>query len=208
MLKGTKLSEVPRADRFKFEIVRTRPHGHVLAVLETIRQLGVDELVERRSCRERDLVIAMVAARVLFPSSKLATSRGLDPRTITSTLGESLDLVGADVDELYVAMDWLLERKEGIERQLVARHLESGGFALYDSTSTYFEGRCCVLAKLGHSRDEKSKNPQIFIGLLCDMVGRPLAVEVFAGNTSDPKTITSQITKLREKYQLEHVIVV
>jgi transposase len=191
-----------------FVIDRSRPHGHVAAVLGSLRKLQLPAILDPRSSRHRDLVIAMISARILNPASKLATARGLQSDTLHSSLGESLSLDSADETELYAAMDWLLARQPRIERELAKRQLQDGAMVLYDLTSTYFEGRHCPLAKLGHSRDDKSGTPQIVFGLLTNAAGCPVAVEVFEGNTSDPKTVAKQVDKLRLRFGLHKVILV
>jgi len=191
-----------------FEIVRTRPHGHVAAVLGTLRRLGLDRLVAAQPSRERDLAVAMIVARVLDPRSKLATARGLGDETLFSSLGEVLGVEAADEDALYQAMDWLLPRQPRIEAALAKRHLGDGALVLYDVTSTYFEGRTCPLAQLGHGRDGKPGKLQIVFGLLTDAEGCPVAVEVFEGNTADPKTLAAQIQKVRTRFGLTRVVFV
>ena len=191
-----------------FEIVRSRPHGHVAAVLGTARRLELDRLLGPRPDRRRNLALAMVVERLLDPRSKLATVRGLAPDTLTSTLGEGLALDHADEDDLYAAMDWLLPQQGRIEAALAHRHLTDGGLVLYDVTSTYFEGRKCPLAKFGHSRDGKRDKLQIVFGLLTNGEGCPVAVEVFAGNIGDPKTLPAQITKIRERFGIARVVLV
>jgi len=191
-----------------FEIIRSRPHGHIAAVLGTLSRLKLDQLVGRSRCRERDLCVAMIAARLISPGSKLAITRGLSAETAESTLGELLGVEDADEDECYSAMDWLLDRQVSVENSLAKRHLSDGALVLYDVTSTYFEGRSCPLAKLGHSRDGKKDKLQIVIGLLTNGDGCPVAVEVFEGNTGDPKTLASQVRKLRQRFGLERVILV
>jgi transposase len=191
-----------------FQIDRSRPHGHVAAVLGSLRKLQLPAILDPRSCRQRDLVLAMISARILDPASKLATARGLHSDTLHSSLGESLALDSADETELYAAMDWLLARQPRIERELAKRQLQDGAMVLYDLTSTYFEGRHCPLARLGHSRDDKSGTPQIVFGLLTNALGCPVAVEVFEGNTSDPKTVAAQVDKLRLRFGLQKVILV
>jgi transposase len=205
VLKGD-AALVPVAD--SFEIVRSLPHGHVAAVVGSLRKLGLDSLIDSRPSRQRNLVVAMIAARILEPSSKLATARALHSETLSSSLGELLHLDDAGEDELYRAMDWLLERQARIEQGLAQRHLVEGGLVLYDLTSTYFEGRHCPLARLGHSRDDKSGNPQIVFGLLTNAPGCPVAVEVWEGNTADPKTIPAQVAKLRQRFGLKQVVLV
>lgn len=196
----------PLPDSFLIE--RSRPHGHVAAVLGSLRKLQVDAILDPQPSRQRDLVVAMIAARIIEPASKLATARGLHSDTLHSSLGELLGLDSAGDAELYTAMDWLLERQSRIERELSKRQLEDGAMVLYDLTSTYFEGRHCPLAKLGHSRDDKSGNPQLVFGLLTSALGCPVAVEVFAGNTSDPKTVAAQVDKLRLRFGLQKVVLV
>jgi transposase len=191
-----------------FEVVRSRPHGHVAAVLGSLRQLGLDKLLAPRSCPERTWVIAMICARILDPRSKLATARGLSEETLFSSLGEELALGDVDEEALYAALDWLLERQGDIEAALAAKHLQEGTLVLYDLTSTYFEGRACPLAQLGHSRDGKKGTLQIVFGLLCDRHGCPIAVQVFEGNTADPKTLASQLEKLRQRFHLQQVVLV
>ena len=191
-----------------FEIVRSRPHGHVAAVLGTLHRLHLPQLIFPDRCHERDLVEAMIAARIIEPSSKLALARGLNAATQESSLSELLGLELSDEDELYAAMDWLLPRQAGIEQALAKRHLKDGTLALYDLTSSYFEGRTCPLAKLGHSRDGKKGKLQIVFGLLTNGEGCPIAVEVFPGNTGDPLTVAPQIEKLRKRFGLKQVVLV
>jgi len=189
-----------------FEVVRSRPHGHVAAVLGTLQSLGLERLLCARRCRARDLVVAMIVARVLAPCSKLATARGLDEETLSGTLGELLEVQDAQADDLYAAMDWLLQRQAGIEQRLARRHLADGALVLYDVTSTYFEGRQCPLAKRGYSRDGKPGKLQIVIGLLCSADGCPVAVEVFDGHTSDPATLAAQVDKVRTRFGVREVV--
>jgi hypothetical protein len=207
LLRGQPMSAAPAlADAF--EIVRSRPHGHVAAVLGTARRLELDRVLAPRPTRDRNLVLAMVVERLLDPRSKLATARGLDPETLTSTLGEVLKLGRADADALYAAMDWLLAQQGRIEQVLARRHLTDGGLVLYDVTSTYFEGRPCPLARFGHSRDGKRDKRQIVFGLLTNGEGCPVAVEVFAGHLGDPKTLPAQIQKLRVRFGLTRLVLV
>jgi transposase len=191
-----------------FEIIRSRPHGHVAAVLGTLAHVKLDQLISRMRCRERDLCVAMLASRLIAPASKLAISRGLASETTDSTLGEQLGVDDADEDECYAAMDWLLERQVAVEDALAKRHLADGCLVLYDVTSTYFEGHCCPLAKYGHSRDGKKDKLQIVVGLLTNGEGCPVAVEVFEGNTGDPTTLASQVTKLKSRFDLKRVILI
>jgi len=187
-----------------FEIERSLPAGHVNAALAMARRLELAKVLDRSACRERDLCLAMILSRVICPGSKLGTVRTLGQSTLASELGVD----GADEDELYLAMDWLLERQDRIEDRLAARHLRDGEMVLYDVSSSYFEGRTCPLARLGYSRDGKGGLPQIIYGLLCDNDGRPVAVEVFTGELHDDKTLPSQIAKLKDRFGLSRVIVV
>ncbi len=191
-----------------FLISRSLPHGHAAAVLGCLRNLRLDSILDPVPSRQRDLVLAMIVARILDPASKLATSRGLHSDTLHSSLGELLGVDSADETELYQAMDWLLPRQARIEQELARQQLSNGGLVLYDLTSTYFEGRHCPLGKLGHSRDDKSGKLQIVFGLLTNAQGCPVAVEVFEGNTSDPKTVAAQVNKLRERFGLQDVVLV
>ncbi|MGH9668974.1 MAG: IS1634 family transposase [Terriglobales bacterium] len=186
-----------------FTIDSSLPHGHVEAVLSSIRKLGLENLIASKPSRERELVVAMLAERLLAPSSKLATTRLWND----STLAEELSVGDADVDELYQALDWLLARQHRIEAKLAARHLKDGALVLYDATTSYYEGRSCALARFGHDRDGK-KLPVILYGLLTDQAGRPLAVEVYPGNTGDPATVGDQVKKLRERFSLSRVVIV
>ena len=186
------------------EIRRSLPHGHVAAVLGTLRSAGLERLIEGRRSRQRDLVVGMIVARLLAPSSKLATVRRLGQTTLGATLG----IAGASEDELYEALDWLGARQARIEARLAARHLEPGGLVLYDLSSSYVEGSHCPLAHLGYSRDGKKGTLQIEYGLLTDPAGRPVAVEVFPGNTGDPATVPAALEKLRVRFGLERVVLV
>jgi hypothetical protein len=176
----------------------------VNAALAMARRLELPKVLDRSACRERDLCMAMILARVICPGSKLGTVRTLGQSTLASELG----VESADEDDLYAAMDWLIERQDRIEDLLAARHLHDGEMVLYDVSSSYFEGRTCPLAKLGYSRDGTPGLGQIVYGLLCDNDGRPVAVEVFTGELHDDKTLPSQITKLKDRFGLSRVIVV
>jgi hypothetical protein len=187
-----------------FAIERSLPAGHVAAALAMARRLELPRLIDRQPSRERDLVMAMICQRVIAPASKLATSRLLS----LSTLADEFAVTGADEDELYRALDWLAERQDRIEDRLARRHLKDGELVLYDVSSSYFEGRACPLARLGYSRDGKRGTPQIIYGLLCDRVGRPVAVEVFDGNLHDQATVPAQIEKLRRRFSLASVVLV
>lgn len=191
-----------------FSITRSLPYGQVAAVLSVLKRLGMHQLIASRSSRNRDLIVAMIAARIIDPKSKLATARGLRKETSFNALAEECHLGAVDEDDIYEAMDWLAQRQGRIEEKLASRHLKEGTFVLYDLTSTWYEGRTCPLAKRGHSRDKKTGKLQIEFGLLCDIQGRPVAVEVFDGNTGDPATVASQIQKIRERFKLKRVIVV
>lgn len=188
----------------RFEIIASRPHGDVAAVLEAMRQLGFASLLSSRPCREVDLVMGLVAARIVAPHTKLATTRWWHTRT----LAEDLGLHSADEDDLYAAMDWLLERQDAIERKLAARHLASGGLALYDLSSSYFEGKTCPLAALGYSRDGRRGKLQVNYGLLTNRHGCPVAVSVYEGDTADTKTFLPQVRKLKDQFGLEQMVLV
>lgn len=206
VLKGATLDTGPLPEAF--EVVRSLPHGHVAAVLGSLRRVGVERLLSSRRSRQRDLCVAMIVERVLRPRSKLALARSLAEQTASSSLGEVLGLSDVDEDELYTAMDWLLTRQQRIETALAKRHLSESTLVLYDVTSTYFEGRCCSLARIGHSRDRRFDRPQIVFGLLTNAEGCPVATEVFEGNTGDPTTVVSQVRKLRQRFGLERVVLV
>jgi len=187
-----------------FQTHQTLPHGHVEAVLTTLRHLGLDSMIAAKRCRERDLVVAMIAERLLHPCSKLATVRDWH----TTSWAQELSVEDASEDELYQAMDWLLERKSRIEKKLAARHLTEGSLVLYDVSSSYYEGHTCPLAQFGHNRDGKKGLPIIVYGVLTDSEGRPLADEVYPGNTGDPTTVVDQVEKLRAQFQLSQVVLV
>jgi transposase len=190
--------------RALFQTHQTLPHGHVEAVLMMIRRLGLDSILASQPSRERDLVTAMIAECILHPCSKLATVRDWH----TTTLAEQLSVQDASEDELYQAMDWLLERKQRIEKKLAARHLREGSFVLYDVSSSYYEGHSCPLAKFGYGRDGKKGLPIIVYGVITDPQGRPLAVEVYPGNTADPSTVMDQADKLVDQFGLSQVVFV
>ena len=192
----------------RFAVTRSRPHGHVAAVVGTIQKLGMDRLLASRRSAERDRAVALIAARVLAPDSKLATARALDAQSATSTLGEMLGLEAVEAEDLYAAMDWLEARQAKIEKALAERHLHDGTLVLYDVSSSYFEGRSCPLAAIGHPRDRKKGKLQIVFGLLCNAEGCPVAVEVYAGNTGDPTTLKDQIEKVRTRFGLSRVVFV
>lgn len=200
VLKGEAL--VPIDDAFR--ITRSLPHGHVQAVLQMIRQLGLPRLIASRASRQRDLIVAVIAQRILHPSSKLAATRWWK----TTTLAEELGVVDADVDEVYDALDWLFARQKRIENKLAQRHLADGDRVMYDVSSSSYTGRTCVLARFGNNRDGISGLPCIVYGVLTDVVGRPVAVDVYPGNTGDPTTLPDQLDKLKHRFGLERVVVV
>jgi hypothetical protein len=191
-----------------FEITRSLPHGHVAAVLGTARRLGLDELIDPVPSRRRDLVMAMAVAQVIDPGSKLAIARGLRDATAASSLGEVLGAGCCDEDDLYEAMDWLAARQQTIEDALAARHLAGGTLVLYDVSSAAFEGRTCPLGAIGHPKDGVRGRLQIVYGLLTSPEGIPVAIEVFAGNTGDPKTVASQVTKVKDRFGITKVVLV
>jgi transposase len=191
-----------------WKIVRTLPHGHVAATLGTLKGLELEDVLASRPCRERSLVIAMIVARIIQPASKLATARALEDETATTSLGIELDLDAVTETELYGALDWLLERQTRIETKIAKKHLSDGTLVLYDVTSSYYTGRRSELSQFGYNRDGKKRFPQIVYGLLCSADGCPVAIEVFAGNTSDTKTLGSQIKKVRRRFGIERVVFV
>jgi hypothetical protein len=200
VLRGERLAPVDQL----FEAVASPHHGHVQAVRLAMQRLAFEPLIASRPSRERALVVAMVAARILEPDSKLATTRWWH----TTTLPADLGVADADEDDLYAAMDWLLERQARIERKLAARHLQEGGLVLYDLTSSYFEGSTCPLAAFGHDRDGKKGKLQVNYGLLTDARGCPVAVSVFKGNTGDPKTLLPHVERVRADFGIEHLVLV
>jgi Transposase DDE domain len=190
---------------------RSLPHGHVAVALGTMRKLGIDRLLSQRGRqppRAVALCIAMIVARLIEPASKLATGRLLDAETATCSLGEVLALGAVDEQELYGALDWLVEQQPRLEQGLARRHLKNGMLVLYDVSSTYFEGRTCELAQFGYNRDGKKGKLQIVFGLLCNPQGCPVAIEVFEGKVGDPTTLPSQIAKLKERFGLKRVVLV
>jgi transposase len=187
-----------------WQTVRSRPHGAVQAVRVAMQKLGFDSLIASRASFERETVCAMVAARIISAHTKLATTRWWH----TTTLPEEFAVAGADENDLYAAMDWLLERQATIQKKLAARHLCEGGLALYDLSSSYFEGRCCPLAKIGYSRDGKRNTLQVNYGLLTNRAGCPVAISVYEGNTADARTLPEQVKQLREEFGLERLVLV
>jgi hypothetical protein len=205
VLKG---GTVIPAGQDAFTVIRSLPHGHVAAAVATARKIGLEGILGPDGNRCRDLVLAMLVSRILDPVSKLATTRALSPATASSSLGEALGLGDVDDDELYAALDWLLVRQPAIEAIFAKRHLTNGMLVLYDVSSSYMEGRCCPLAKRGYSRDGRRGTLQIVYGLLCAPDGCPVAIEVFDGNTGDPKTLAPQIEKLKQRFHLDRVVLV
>lgn len=191
-----------------FEITRSLPHGHVAAVLGTLRHLGLEELIDPEPSRHRDLVAAMAVAQVIEPDSKLAIARGLRDETAASSLGEILGAGGCDEDDLYAAMDYLHARQEAIEDALAARHLAGGTLVLYDVSSAAFEGRTCPLGAIGHPKDGVRGRLQIVYGLLTSAEGIPVAIEVFKGNTGDPATVAAQVAKVKDRFAISRVVLV
>jgi len=205
VLKG---GTVIPTEREAFTITRSLPHGHVGAALGTAHRIGLDRILGPDGNRCRDLVLAMIVGRILDPASKLAAARALSPATATSSLGTVLGLGEVDEDELYTALDWLLERQPAIETALARRHLKNGTLVLYDVSSSYMEGRCCPIAQRGYSRDGRRGTLQIVYGLLCAPDGCPVAIQVFEGNTGDPMTLAAQVEKLKQRFALDHVVLV
>ena len=191
-----------------FEIERSLPHGNVVTVLETAKNIGLPALLGSRASRERDLILALVVSRILSPRSKLSTSGSLQEPTAKNTLADELGLGDVAVHELYAAMDWLLARQTRIENKLAKKHLNNGLLVLFDVSSSYYTGRKSSLVRHGYSRDHRGDQPQIVYGLLCDSQGRPVAVEVFPGNTADPVTFTQIVTRVRKRFGINRVIFV
>jgi len=205
LLKGGKAIA---ADKDPLTILRSLPHGHIAAALGTLRKIGLDKVLGPAGHRCRDLVIAMILSRFAAPQSKLATARAINPGAETSSIGPLLGLGGVEREELYRALDWLLERQPAIEKALAKRHLKDGVLVLYDVSSSYLEGRCCPLGQFGYSRDGKKGKLQIVYGLLCAADGCPVAVEVFEGATGDPATLAAQIAKIKHRFGLNRVVLV
>ncbi len=221
LIKGAEIA-APVTDAF--EIRRALSHGHVAAVLGMMRKTGLDALVKARTKEEQRsaaIVRALIVNRVIAPGSKLAFWRALEPETAASSLAKACALEDVAEREVYAALDWLLEQQSRIETALAKKHLRSkclsdfdkqnqkgGALVLYDVSSSYLEGRCCELAQHGYSRDHRSDRPQIVYGLLCAADGTPVAIEVFEGNTSDPKTLTAQVDTLKKRFKLAHVVLV
>jgi hypothetical protein len=201
ILKGERLGPIEDG----LEVVRSLAHGHVDAVRVAMRRLGFEKLIDGRPSRERDLVIAMVAERIIAPE---ASKLGMTRAWADTTLGDDLGVADAHEDELYAAMDWLIERQNAIEKRLAKRHLQDGGLVLFDLTSSYFEGVTCPLAKIGYSRDGRRGTLQVNYGLLTDARGCPVSVSVFEGNTADPKTLLPQVEKVKRSFGLDKLVMV
>jgi transposase len=199
-LRGEALQPVAQS----FEVTASRSHGHVQAVALTLQRLGLASLLASKPCRERELVLAMVASRIVAPHTKLATTRWWH----TTTLAEDYGVADANEDDLYAAMDWLLERQSTIQKKLTARHLSAGSLVLYDLSSSYFEGSCCPLAKLGYSRDGRRGLLQVNYGLLTDARGCPVAVSVHEGNVADSQTLLPEVQRLRKDFGVERLVMV
>jgi len=211
LLKGGVVVGAGGADGLTIE--RTLPHGHVAAGLGMVRKLALDRLLlstakDEASVRSRDLVVGLIVDRLVTPRSKLGFVRAVSEETAMTSLGPVLDLGKVAEREVYEALDWLLSQQNRIENALARRHLKGGALVLYDVSSSYLEGRQCPLARHGYSRDHRSDRLQIVYGLLCTREGLPVAVEVFEGNTGDPTTLTPQIKKLKERFDLERVVMV
>ncbi|MDJ0591820.1 MAG: IS1634 family transposase [Pleurocapsa sp. MO_226.B13] len=204
-LKGAKVinqEELPEL----CTVLRSLPHGHVAWVLGTINKLGIPQLIESKKTRRRDLAVAMIVSRIINPTSKLGTVRGIRAETANSSLGELLGLSHGDRNEYYEALDWLLSKQINIENALASRHLQNGSLILYDLTSTYLEGTECSLAAYGYSRDKKKGKLQIVFGILCNQKGCPIAIEVFQGNSLDSQTLGQQISKVRQRFGIAQVV--
>jgi len=200
ILKGEQVASVDKL----FEKLSSKHHGHVDAVLKVVKKLGLDKVISAKPCRERDIIVAVIVARICKPDSKLAMTRWWED----TTLPEMLDLAGVDEDHIYEAMDWLLERQGRIEKKLAKRHLNDGDMVLYDLTSSYFEGVTCPLAKMGKSRDRKRNTLQVNYGLVSTREGCPVSVSVYEGNTADPTTLMGQAQKVRDDFGVNEVVLV
>jgi hypothetical protein len=205
LLKGGAALADPAA---AVDILRSRPHGHVAAVLGTVARLRLDRTLAGARSRHRDCAVALIAARILAPGSKLATARRLSPATADSSLGALLSLGPVSGNEMLAMLDWLLGRQRWIETSLANRHLSDATLVLYDVSSSYLEGRLCPLAAFGYNRDGKQGKQQIVFGLLCSAEGCPLAVQVFAGNTADPATVAAQVQRIRKRFGMRNIALV
>ena len=205
VLKGAtaiKTNQLPE----NLEVIRSLPHGNVSAVLKTLKKLGLDKIIDGEKSRNRSLVEAMIVARIINPASKLATARGFDEETCSSSIGKVLGVEKAETNELYQALDYLLSKQTKIETKLAQKHLTDGSLILYDVTSTYVEGENCPLAQYGYNRDKKKGKAQIIFGLITDKYGRPIAVEVFEGNVLDSQTLSEQIEKVKQRFKLNKIV--
>ncbi len=203
-----RLSGEPAPEGDAWQIIRSLPHGHVMAVLATLRRIGLDQVLASRPSHQRTLVVAMIVARILHPASKLATLRALRQETATTSLSLELDLQEVSEKELYAALDWLQQRQRRIETKLANKHLQDGTLLLYDVSSSYYTGRQAGLVQFGYSRDGKRGFPQIIYGLLCNAEGCPVSIEVFEGNTADPNTLGPQIEKVRQRFGIARIVLV
>jgi transposase len=192
----------------EFQIVRSLPHGHVAAVLGTLKKIGLDALISSKPCREAQLVMAMLVLRIIAPSSKLANLTSLHPETAQHSLAGELHLEAIEKPELYEALDWLLRRQTRIENKLAKKHLQDGTLVLYDVSSSYYTERQSELIEFGYNRDGKPGEPQIVYGLLCAPDGCPVSIEVFSGSTADPTTFTAQVNKIRQRFGIQRVVFV
>jgi len=192
----------------EFQIVRSLPHGHVAAVLGTLRRIGLDRLISSKPCREAQLITALIVLRIIAPASKLASLAGLHAETAQHSLAGELQLGEIKTAEIYEALDWLLKRQTRIENKLAKKHLAEGTLVLYDVSSSYYTGRQSDLVRFGYSRDGKRGEPQIVYGLLCAADGCPVAIEVFSGNTADPTTLTAQVSRLRRRFGIRRMVLV
>ena len=204
MIRGALRGDVLQAVEKTFEVIASPAHGHVQAVFLAMQRLGFASVLASKPSRERDLVLAMVASRIICPATKLATTRLWS----VSTLAQEFGVSDADEDELYAAMDWLLAGQDRIQKKLAARHLKEDSLVLYDLSSSYFEGSHCPLAKLGYSRDGKRGTLQVNYGLLTDDRGCPVAISVYEGNTSDSTTFVPQVKRLREEFGIHSMVMV
>lgn len=200
VLKGEKL--VPAAEAFHIE--QSLPHGHVEAILATLRKIGLESIIASRRSRERDLVVAMIVEQILHHDSKLADTRNWH----STSLAEELGVEDADENDLYSALDWLVGRQRRIEKKLANLHFSEGSFAFYDVTSSYYEGKKCSLARRGYNRDKKKGLPVIVYGTLAEEQGRPISVDVYPGGTGDSTTLVDQVVKLRRTFKLNRIVLV
>jgi transposase len=202
------LGKKNKADLNDFDVIRSLPHGHVAAILGTIKKVGLDKIIFSKPSRKRSIILALIADRIINPTSKLNTIRNLSKETASSTLGKELEIENVAEKEVYAALDWIYARQSLIENSLAKMHLKDGVLLLYDVSSSYYEGETCPLARFGYNKDKKKGKLQIVYGLLCDIEGRPIAIEVFEGNTADPTTLESQIQKIKNRFKIHHLVMV